>query len=160
MKAKFDSLVFLFGIFFTAVVGNAQEIIRKTKGGERYVVNQKSGIVHKETMEEKECESTLFRDYDVLPNSILSSTIQRVLEMEKIEKNKYLRINCLFECTPEAQIESVWFSFPENNVFLSVDEVAELERALMAEKFPIKLYNKDIKSISFAQCCFFYRFFE
>lgn len=137
----------------------AEEI--KKKGVENtYMLDYERGVAYNVNRKIVRNEAILGEDYEVLPNSVYANTVKRVVGMKKIEANKLQRINCIFVCSPDGKIESVRFKFPKGNIFLSVEEIEKLEKALLAEQFPVKVYNKAIKNMVFGQCCFLNKFFE
>lgn len=127
------------------------QIQRKQVKDQTFILDYGKGHAYNANWTKVKCKSRFDEDYSVLSNNVLANTVKKVLGKERLKQLSAYRLRCLFQCTPDGKIEQVYFSFPGKIIFLSVEEIAALEKALRSQQFPIKLYNKNIKNIVFAQ---------
>lgn len=154
MKAFFRLIL---GLLLTVNlnVHSQAQLMEKKLNGQTYIFN--GALVSNKNRTDMSTSSVLGTDYTIPSNSVVRNTVKSVLGEKRVKELSKNRLIFRFGCKPNGEIEKVFFIFPDNNCFLTLEEIAELEKVFLTQRFPILLQNKNVKEVQFNQGCFFWR---
>lgn len=146
----FKSLLLILLCIAPSLVAQAQ-IVNKKVNKSTYVFNYDKGVVYNKQKALIQHQYSMGEDFDIDNDSIIPNSFKNVLGTKRIQELKNNRIILSFACDQRGKIENINFIFPGMNCFLTSEEIASLEKTLLSKQFPVKIYNKNAKSITFTR---------
>lgn len=126
------SIVFAMGI---AIQSLSAQTIHKATNGQSFVEEPKKIYNRSFTSYPDSLFAT--EGFLVKNQTLVADVVKNTLSSQRLSQLKNKRMMTIVKCDTEGKIIGIKFLFPKD-VFLTVDEIAEIEEALSAERFDIE----------------------